>query len=104
MDLISSGSSAANDSGDERQKDAGFDTLKINEKFAERFEYNERRKLLEKGKLKYGDTLNEGGDGESSSSSEDDSEAELLNPTVEKKFMEVLTAIRTNDPKLKQTD
>ncbi len=80
--------------------------MKINDAFAQRYEYNERRKLLEKGKLKYGDKLlgdgNEGEDGEaSSSSSEDDSDAELLNPTVEKKFLQVMTAIRTNDPKLK---
>ena len=36
----------------------------------------------------------------SSSSSEDDSDADLINPNVEKKFIEVLTAIRNNDPKL----
>ena len=84
-------------------EDAGFDTLKINEKFKARYEHNERRKELEKGKLKHGDLLNLDARQESeSSSSEDDSDAELLNPTVEKKFLATLTAIRNNDPKLKE--
>ena len=43
-------------------------------------------------------------DQESSSSSEEDSDAELLNPTVEKKFLQLMEAIRTNDPKLTATD
>ena len=81
------------------------DTLKINNAFAERYEYNERRKLLEKGKLKYGNNLDQADqDPDESSSSEDDSDAELLNPTVEKKFLEVMTAIRQNDPKLKSAE
>ena len=60
--------------------------------------------MLDKARNKYGDAaLNSAGEGASdeSSSSEDDSEAELLNPRVEAKFIEVLTAIRTNDPKIK---
>jgi protein KRI1 len=35
-----------------------------------------------------------------SSSSDDDSDAELLNPLVDKKIFEVLNAIKNNDPKL----
>ena len=67
----------ASDSGSEN---ANFDTLKINEAFAARFEHNERRKMLEKNKH----LLEKDGQEESSSSSsEDDSEAELLNPRVE---------------------
>ena len=42
------------------ENDDDFDTLKINTAFAERFEHNQRRKLLEQGKLKYGDRLNDG--------------------------------------------
>ena len=38
------------DFGDIDQDQQGFDTLKINEKFAARFEHNERRKMLEKNK------------------------------------------------------
>ena len=112
MDLLSDGNSS------DIQEEPGFskddqNTLKINSAFAERYEYNERRKLLEKGKLKYGDKLMSSGrdgaleEGElesESSSSEDDSEAELLNPTVEKKFLQVMAAIRANDPKLKNQE
>ena len=100
MDLLGddSASQSANDGGEE-----AFDDFKINEAFKARYEHNERRKLLEKGKLKYGDALNGQPESESSSS-EDDSDAELLNPQVEKKFLEVLTAIRNNDPKLKEVE
>lgn len=31
-----------------------FDTLKINENFAHRYEHNAKRKLLEQGRAKYG--------------------------------------------------
>jgi hypothetical protein len=34
----------------------------------------------------------------SESSSEDDSEGELVNPRFERKFLEVITAIRAGDP------
>ena len=79
-----------------------FDKFNINEEFAKRFEHNKRREILQKGQQKYGKLLT-GDNMESSSSSDDeDSEGELINQTVEKKFIEVLAAIRTNDPKLKQ--
>lgn len=88
---------------DQAENDEDFNSFKINTAFAERFEHNQRRKLLEQGKLKYGDRLNDDKSSQSdeSSSSEDDSDAELLNPKIEQKFLQVLTAIRTNDPKLK---
>ena len=41
---------------------------------------------------------------DSSSSSEEDSDAELLNPQVEAKFLQIVEAIRRNDPKLKESD
>ena len=42
-------------------------------------------------------------DEESLESSEDeDSEAELINPKFEKKFIETLAMIKSNDPKLKE--
>lgn len=78
------------------------DGFNINENFAKKFEYNKRRQLLEQGKLKYGDLLNEQPDAEdeeeSESSSSDDSVGELVNPKFEKKFFEVITAIRAGDP------
>ena len=89
---------------DDAQDDGqGFDTLKINKGFADRFDHNERRKLLEKGNRKYGDRLGvdaEETPSDESSSSEDESEPELLNPRIEKKFMETIYAIQNNDPKL----
>ena len=85
-------------SGSESDRGDDFDTLKINEGFAARFEHNAKRKLLEKGKAKYGENFERAEESSESSSSEDDSEAELLNPRVEQKFLEVLTTIK-NDPK-----
>ena len=41
---------------------------------------------------------------DSSSSSEEDSDAELLNPQVEAKFLQLVEAIRRNDPTLKESD
>lgn len=79
--------------------DALPDKLTINENFAKKFEYNKRRQLLEQGRLKYGDLL-EGDEqsSESESSSSDDSAGELVNAKFEKKFFEVITAIRAGDP------
>jgi len=37
----------------------GFDMLKVNEDFKSKFEYRERRKHLEQGRLKYGDMLDD---------------------------------------------
>jgi len=87
---------------DGAQKDEGFDTLKINKNFADRFEHNAKRNEKERLQLKYGKNQEDASD--SSSSSEEDSDAELLNPTIEKKFIEVIHAIRTNDPKLTKSD
>lgn len=77
----------------------GFEKLSINEDFKRKFEYKKRRQLLEQGKLKYGDLiLDEAPEDSSESSSSDDSEGELVNPRFERKFMEVITAIRVGDP------
>lgn len=84
-------------SEDESAPESGF---KVNEAFAKKFEYNKRRQLLEQGKLKYGDLLQDSKENseESESSSSDDSEAELINAKSEAKFLSVITAIRENDP------
>ena len=77
------------------------DTFKINENFKSKYEHNERRRLLDQGKLKYGDLLkgDESEDDESESSSED-SQGDLINEKVERKFMETLVAIRQKDKKV----
>lgn len=80
------------------ENDAGFDTFKVNQDFKSKFEFKERRKHLEQGRLKYGDILNYGEELQSEeSSSSDDSEAELVNSKFEKKFLEVITKIRAGD-------
>ncbi len=86
-------------SGDEGEQN-NFDTLNVNEAFKARFEHNERRKHLERGKNMFGENLEDVQD--HSSSSDDDSDAELLNPNVDIKILQVLNAIKNNDPKLKE--
>jgi len=41
------------------EDDDGINKFTINENFAKKFEYNKRRQLLEQGKLKYGDLLDD---------------------------------------------
>jgi len=86
---------------DEPAKGESIEKLNINEDFKRKFEYNKRRQLLEQGKLKYGDLISdENSSAESESSSSDDSDGELVNPRFERKFMEVITAIRVGDPSI----
>ncbi|CDW72271.1 zz domain protein [Stylonychia lemnae] len=90
----------------EEEEDINSDGLKINTEFARKFEHNKRRELLEQGKEKYGEKAlrdNDGSDNESESEEEEeDEEADLINPHFEKKFLQTLTMIRNNDPKLKE--
>lgn len=84
---------------DEPEQAGSLEKLNVNEDFKRKFEYNKRRQLLEQGKLKYGDLIEgDASEEESESSSSDDSEGELVNPRFERKFMEVITAIRDGDP------
>lgn len=70
------------DDSEEQQNDE----LKINEKFKDRFEHNEKRKELERLQAKYGnDPVDEDGSEYSSSSSEDD-DARMLTDKAEHKF------------------
>ena len=83
------------------------DGFKINEEFARRFEHNKRRQLLEQAKEKYGERAlldNDDDNNESEEEEEEDDEGELINANVEKKFLETIAMIRTNDPKLKQVE
>jgi protein KRI1 len=83
------------------------DAFTINTEFAKRFEHNKRRELLDKAKEKYGEKalldLGDDDQEESEEEEEEDDEGELINATVEKKFLETIAMIRSNDPKLKQT-
>ena len=54
--------------------------------------------MLDKAKDKYG-TLDS--DSEEDEEEEEDEEAALINPKFERKFIETLTMIRSNDPKIK---
>ena len=81
------------------EKSGEVDGFKINEQFAKKFEYNQRRQLLEKGQQKYGD-LDSGS--ESDEVEEEDDDGELINTRVEEKFLETIALIRENDPKIKQ--
>ncbi len=90
--------------------------LQVNEDFANRFEHNKRREHLEKAKNKYGAkelakmmAEQEGVDAGSafdssseSSSSEDD--AALVTNQVQRKFIETIARIRTNDPTLRNQE
>jgi hypothetical protein len=45
---------------DEPRQVSSFEKLTINEDFKKKFEYNQRRMMLEQGRLKYGDLLEDG--------------------------------------------
>jgi protein KRI1 len=89
-----------------KSKQAESGGFKINEEFARKFEHNKRRELLDKAKEKYGerallDIPNQEGEGSGSEDEDEDDDGELINATVEKKFLETIAMIRSNDPKLK---
>lgn len=50
--------------------DKGKDVWKVNENFKSKYEHNRRREMLEQGKLKYGDLLDDGDESSESESSE----------------------------------
>lgn len=82
------------------EDDGSQPEFKINEKFAQKFEHNKRRQLMDKAEQKFGKEVLEASSEESSE--DEDEDADLLNPKVEKKFIEMLTMIKKNDPKLKE--
>ena len=97
---------------DASSDDDGEDELKINEKYAARFEHNERRKethrLQAKLEREYArGALRASGDGESDGESETDSsdatssdEEETLEGALDGAFAEALTRIRRKDPSI----
>lgn len=85
--------------GDEQEQDQG--DFKVNPEFARKFEHNKRRELLDKAKSQ--DLLGDSDDSEASIEEEDD-DGTLINANIEKKFLETIAMIRSNDPKLKAVE
>jgi protein KRI1 len=72
--------------------------LKINKEYADRHQYNEKRKELEKIKEKYGtNPENWGSEEDASSSSEEDSDAELMTTKAQSKVLNLLASIQNKD-------
>ena len=72
--------------------------MKINKEFAERHEYNEKRKEIEKIKEKYGtNPANWDEEEDYSSSSEEDSDAELMTSKAQNKVLNLLASIQNKE-------
>uniref|UniRef100_A0A3B3HAT3 Uncharacterized protein n=1 Tax=Oryzias latipes TaxID=8090 RepID=A0A3B3HAT3_ORYLA len=75
---------------------SGKRELKINTKFAQKYDKYRQKEELQKRK-------NNGRDSDSSGSSSDDSEVEL-DPTVERDFYRILSLLKKKDPKIYEKD
>ncbi|XP_068606135.1 protein KRI1 homolog [Brachionichthys hirsutus] len=78
---------------------SGKSELRINPKFAQKYDKYRQKEELQRLKDKYGDRADE----EDSESSSDDSEVEL-DPKLELDFYRTLSLLKTKDPKIYQTD
>ncbi|KAL6476981.1 hypothetical protein MHYP_G00154800 [Metynnis hypsauchen] len=77
--------------------------LKINKKFAERYDKYRQKEELQKLKDRFGDRDVESSSGSSDSDSDEESEVEL-NPELERDFYRTLSLLKKKDPKIYQKD
>jgi protein KRI1 len=99
----------SDDSDDEVQLDANAASLKINEDYAKRFEYNKKREEKVRLEEKYGASSSnkrkrlgdEDSDDEDDSTDEsEDDDAELVTEDLDKEIFATLNAIRSRDPRV----
>ncbi|XP_067088411.1 protein KRI1 homolog isoform X2 [Osmerus mordax] len=82
---------------------SGKSELKINSKFASKYEKYRQREELQRLKDRYGAQGDESDSGSSESESDEDSEVEL-DPQQDKDFYRTLSLLKKKDPKIYQTD
>lgn len=74
-----------------------LNTLSINKDFKSKFEYEQRRRILDQVKEKYGNNLKS--PSSSSASESEDSDAEFVNPQVMTKFVDVISSLKDKNKK-----
>ncbi|KAK9328466.1 KRI1-like family C-terminal-domain-containing protein [Lipomyces starkeyi] len=73
-------------------------SLTINEAYKKRFDHNKEREELQRLQEKFNRGELDGDDEESSTSEEEDEEADLLTEDIDRRIVEVVNALRRNDP------